>query len=170
MFRRQYLGALLYFVGGCAGVSPLSTPTPTRSPTPTPTPTPHLAPGAWATDTYTTETYSATLHVEGELGPHEYGSYSWTPQRTIEVEISVETGGGDEMDLLVMEGGEFDRLRDGKQAGMLADLTMFGVSDGSTSGSLTAGDYQIVFDNSTWGEAKPEGTIRFEAEVVSRIP
>lgn len=165
MDRRQALAVIgATALAGCTGAL--------GTPTATPSPTPHQARSGWASSEKETDTRagSVTLTIEGELAAQEFGAWNLSPSRSVEVEISVDVVGSDEMDVVTMEDDEFDRYRDGKSVSVFSDLSMSGVNEDTVTGTLPEGDYKVVFDNTNQGQARAVEDLQFSAEIVGRNP
>lgn len=127
-----------------------------------------MARAGWASTEATTETRSVTLSIEGELQSQEFGAWSLTPDRDVEVEISVDVVGNDNIDVATMEDDEFDRYRDGKSVSLISALSMLDVNKKETTGTIGEGDYMVIFDNTFRGDARAVDAIAFSAEITGR--
>jgi hypothetical protein len=145
MIRRQYLGIVgVGLTGVGAGCSALR-----GGPT-------------YANDAFTdvtTESGARRQSVSGSfaLAQGEIAARSIKPRRSVRLTIEFEATAP--IDVILLDQSELDKLRDGEeflyyQSGSLTDT-----QGGETSGGLQSGDYAVAFDNSSMGEATPEGDV-----------
>lgn len=118
----------------------------------------------------TTENGSTTT-VEGELVlPQDtYATRRYQPEGSFELAITYEVEGENPVDLYTMRPEEFDNYAEGDNAVFFTAVSKENAPSGDVQGLLEAGEYVVVFDNTSWGDTSPNGeeTMSFSISVES---
>jgi hypothetical protein len=108
-------------------------------------------------------TDGALLDTTAEVDPDRYGSFRFElpGERWVTVEAALSDRSldvkqdGPAVDVVVMTAGQFARFRDGGPFDYRPAVSMPDVVTGGVSGTLPAGEYVLVVDNSDAGPSRP---------------
>jgi len=108
-----------------------------------------------------------TLSGDAVLPQGTYATRSYQPESRVQFSVDYETQSGNVVDVLTMRREEFQNYTQGNEAVFLAAVSQMNAASGDLSGVLGAGDYVLVFDNTTWGNGTPEGeeTVSFSVTI-----
>lgn len=96
------------------------------------------------------------------LDAQEFTALTFSGQVTFVLNYAFAVAEGGAIDVIVIDRPEFDRLRDGKDVSHYRELASLDTTRNEVAKRLTAGDYALVIDNSSFGEATPSGSVAVE--------
>ena len=108
-----------------------------------------------------------TVQGDAVLPQGTYATREYNRDSTTQFSIDYETESGNVIDVITLRREEFENYSNGDNTVFLKEVSQMDAPSGNLSGTLNAGDYVIVFDNTTWGEGVPEGeeTVSFSITV-----
>lgn len=116
----------------------------------------------------TTQAGSAqTVSGEAVLPQGTFATRGYKPESRVQFSVDYETQSGNVIDVLTMRREEFQNYTQGNEAVFFDAVSQMDAPSGDLSGVLGAGDYVLVFDNTTWGDGTPQGeeTVSFSVTI-----
>lgn len=122
----------------------------------------------WSNERRSSSLGTATVTVDVEVPADKFAVWMFNPSRATEIGYTLTLDGGGSAEVFVLDDSEFDRYRDGKSASFYQSFHGAG-SLPSGSGRLGGGQYQLVVDNTVWGDVQPAGSISGTLEMEASV-
>lgn len=157
MHRREYLrgaGAAVATIGVAGCVDQLE-----EAAGLTEEPTHEYVPDAWSNQESQTGVTTGQATATVRLDAGEYTSEPWAPEQGVFVQIEARDQNGNSFEVFVVDEREFEeRVREGKSSRFYNNLYGSGRYI-QTAGTLQAGSYHLVVDNSAYGRIGTDGPV-----------
>lgn len=114
---------------------------------------------------------TSTTEGEASLPQGTFATRAYEPETQTGLAINYEVESGNPIDVLTMRREEFDRYSNGEDAVYLANVSTLNEATGDMRGRITAGEYVVVLDNTTWGEGTPRNdeTVSFSITIGAEL-
>jgi len=154
MKRRELLATAA--VVGVAGCSSLNEPTHS------------MADDAWALNRDETERYRDIISGTVTLSEGEFAARTANPSRSLTLDVNGTVS--DPVDYFTITADQFRAYQEGKDNALyMDDLTEIDTTNISVTGSLTSGEYYLVFDNTGMYGASPNGEVTVDFDISLRL-